>query len=172
MPAAWQLSRSGSRTTSAGGPAITTPAQTFTITVNRPPVAMEQMFTTTRNTPRAVTLNAWDMDGDALTYTVASGPAHGSLLGIAPNLTYTPAMGYTGPDSFSFTANDGQATSAPATVTITVNAPPVANAGADQTGNIGQVLTFSPPPRMTPTARSSPTTSGTGVTAPRAASAP
>ena len=127
----------------AGGPAITTPAQTFTITVNRPPVAMEQSVTTTRNTPHAVTLDAWDMDGDALTYTVVSGPAHGSLSGIAPNLTYTPALGYTGPDSFSFTANDGQATSAPATVTITVNAPPVANAGADQTGNIGQVLTFS-----------------------------
>jgi PKD repeat protein len=83
------------------------------------------------------------MDGDALTYTVVSEPAHGELLGVLPNLTYAPELGYFGPDSFSFTANDGQATSAPATITINVNCRPIANAGADQTGNIGQVLTFS-----------------------------
>lgn len=127
----------------AGGPSVTSPAQTFTITVNRPPVAMGQSVTATRNTPLDITLGAWDMDGDALTYAVVSGPAHGSLSGTAPNLTYSPALGYSGPDSFSFAANDGQATSAAASVAITVNAPPVANAGPDQGGNIGQALSFS-----------------------------
>ncbi len=123
--------------------APTNTASATTNNINNPPDAFEQSVTTTRNTPLVVTLFAWDLDGDALTYAVVSSPAQGSLSGIAPNLTYSPALDYTGPDSFSFTANDGQATSAPATVTITVNAPPVANAGADQTGNIGQVLTFS-----------------------------
>src|SRR5205085_734623 len=36
-------------------------------------------------------------------------------------VTYTPDLNYNGPDSFTFTANDGQADSAPATVSITVN---------------------------------------------------
>ena len=56
---------------------------------------------------------------------------HGTLSGTAPPLTYTPAADYFGPDSFTFTVFDGQATSVPATVTITVtevNDPPVAGA--------------------------------------------
>ena len=45
-------------------------------------------------------------------------------------ITYTPAANYNGPDSFTFNANDGIATSNTATVSITVNPvndPPVAN---------------------------------------------
>ena len=111
--------------------------------LNNPPVAHEQSLTTNQNSPLAITLDAWDADGDALTYAVVSGPAHGSLSGNAPNLTYSPALDYYGPDSFSFIADDGESSSAPATVTIAVNAPPVANAGADQSGLVGQALSFS-----------------------------
>ena len=55
------------------------------------------------------------------TYTVVTQPAHGTLSGTAPNLTYTPASGYSGPDSFTFTDSNGTKTSAPATVSINVN---------------------------------------------------
>ena len=61
------------------------------------------------------------MDGNPLTFSVATQPAHGTLSGTAPNLTYTPAAGYSGADSFTFVANDGTVNSAPATVNITVN---------------------------------------------------
>jgi hypothetical protein len=96
---------------------------------NRPPVAQNQSVTTAEDTAKAITLSATDVDGDALTYAVASGPSHGSLGGTAPNLTYTPAANYNGPDALTFSVSDGTATSAPATVTITVtpvNDAPVA----------------------------------------------
>ncbi len=48
-------------------------------------------------------------------------PAHGTLTGTAPNLTYTPTAGYTGPDSFTFQTDWMLlTTSAPGTVSIIV----------------------------------------------------
>lgn len=49
-------------------------------------------------------------------------PAHGTLNGTAPNVTYTPTANYHGSDSFTFKANDGTIDSAPAAVTLTVTA--------------------------------------------------
>lgn len=60
-----------------------------------------------------------DVDGDPLTFTHGQ-PSHGALTGTPPSLTYVPAAGYAGPDSFTFTVNDGAVDSAPATVSITV----------------------------------------------------
>jgi hypothetical protein len=103
------------------------PPATVTITitagVNDAPVATAQSVGTTQNTAKAITLQATDADGNLLTYAVVISPAHGTLSGTAPNLTYTPAAGYTGADSFTFRANDGTVDSAPATVTITVTVP-------------------------------------------------
>ncbi len=72
-------------------------------TANGPPVATPQTVTTAEDAPVAVTLAGTDPDGDALTYAVVTPPAHGTLSGAAPNLTYTPAANYHGPDSFTFT---------------------------------------------------------------------
>jgi Bacterial Ig domain len=87
---------------------------------NTPPVANNGSLSTPENTAAPATLTATDVDSDALTYSVVAGPSHGTLSGTAPNLTYTPTSGYTGPDSFTFKANDGQADSNVATVSITV----------------------------------------------------
>jgi len=40
-------------------------------------------------------------------------------------ITYTPAAGYAGPDSFFYTASNGSSTSSPAQVTITVSPPTI-----------------------------------------------
>src|SRR5207244_4597557 len=83
------------------------------------------------DTAKAITLTATDVDSDTLTYSVVTGPAHGTLSGTAPNVTYTPAGNYNGTDSFTFKANDGTVDSATATVSLTitaVNDAPVANA--------------------------------------------
>src|SRR5439155_1195621 len=103
---------------------------TLTVTfVNHAPVADPATVTTAEDTAKAIVLTATDVDGDTLTYSIVSGPAHGTLSGVAPNVTYTPAANYNGPDSFTFKANDGTIDSNIATVTITVtpvNDPPVA----------------------------------------------
>jgi len=87
---------------------------------NQVPVANDQAVTTAQDTSKAITLTGSDADGDALTYSVVTGPAHGALSGTAPNLTYTPTSGYSGSDSFTFKVNDGKVDSNVATVTITV----------------------------------------------------
>jgi predicted extracellular nuclease len=89
---------------------------------NVAPTADDVQVTTAEDTAAPVTLSGSDANGDALTYSVASQPAHGTLSGTAPNLTYTPAGDYSGPDSFTYTVSDGTLTSAPATVSITVTA--------------------------------------------------
>ena len=101
--------------------------------VNDAPVANPQSVLVLEDSPLAVTLSGSDLEGSPLTYSVVSAPAHGSLSGSAPNLTYTPAANYNGLDSFTFKVNDGAADSAPATVSITVlavNDAPLANAQA------------------------------------------
>jgi hypothetical protein len=118
----------------AGSALNTTAAITddTTITVtNTAPVANAQNVSTPEDTALPVTLSATDAEGNPLTYSVLTQPAHGTLGGTAPNVTYTPAANYSGPDSFTFKANDGLLDSAPATVSITVTAvndAPVANA--------------------------------------------
>src|SRR5205823_14735272 len=88
--------------------------------VNDPPVAAAQTVTTNQDTAKAITLTASDIDGDPRTYAIVVAPTHGTLSGVAPNVTYTPAAGYFGPDSFTFKANDGTLHSTAATVTLTV----------------------------------------------------
>ncbi|MGN6325630.1 Ig-like domain-containing protein [Pseudolysinimonas sp.] len=67
-----------------------------------------------------LTLQGTDPDGNALTYTVVTPPAHGALTGTGADLVYTSATGYSGPDSFTYTASDGALVSAPAAVEIDV----------------------------------------------------
>ncbi|MBI1769102.1 MAG: tandem-95 repeat protein [Bacteroidetes bacterium] len=97
---------------------------------NAPPVAQNQSVNVSEDTPTGVTLVATDPDSDPLTYTIVSSPAHGTLTGAAPNVTYAPSSNYNGADTFTFKASDGIFTSNTATVSINVtqvNDAPVAN---------------------------------------------
>ena len=91
------------------------------------PACQAASVTTPFGQPVTVPLRCSDADGDAVTRSIVSGPAHGSLSAInnaAGTVTYTPAAGFTGTDSFTFAATDGLNGSPPATAAITVGPPP------------------------------------------------
>jgi len=93
------------------------------VPVNDAPAAAPQRVGVRYETAAAIVLTAADVEGDALTYAVTSAPARGTLTGVAPQLTYTPAAGFSGTDSFTFSAADPAGASTSAVVSITV-APP------------------------------------------------
>jgi large repetitive protein len=103
--------------------------------VNDAPVAANDSYSTDQDLPLTVAApgvlsNDTDVDSSALTASLVTGPANGTLaLNADGSFTYTPAVGYNGTDSFTYKANDGTADSNTATVTIGVNAtnrPPAA----------------------------------------------
>jgi CubicO group peptidase (beta-lactamase class C family) len=83
------------------------------------PTALPQSLATLPGVAVDVTLTATtDINGHSYTWAVVTPPGHGTLSGTAPALRYTPAAGYVGPDSFTFTADTGEVISAPATISI------------------------------------------------------
>ncbi len=106
-------------------------SKTVTITVNdlnRAPIADSKSATTNEDTGVAVTLTGSDPENDPLTFSIVALPAHGTLSGTAPNLTYTPSLNYFGADSFSYKVNDGRLDSVNALISINVNPLPDAPA--------------------------------------------
>jgi hypothetical protein len=97
--------------------------------VNDAPIAASQTVSATAGIPAAIQLGAADIDGDALTFTLVSNPAMGTLSGNPPDLTYTPDATASGSDSFTFRANDGSLNSNTATVTIQITPAPQSPAG-------------------------------------------
>ena len=99
---------------------------TITVVLPPPPTANGQSLSTALwdrafNHPDGRT----DPSNLPLTYSVVAGPAHGNLRGTALSVTYTPASGYSGTDSFTFKANNGYLDSNVATISIAVGAPPL-----------------------------------------------
>ena len=119
-----------------------TESETVNATVNHAPVASNGSVTTNAGTAVNGTLSATDQDGNALTFSIVSAPAHGTATvtnAATGAFTYTPASGYSGSDSFTFKANDGQVDSNVATESVTVNAASACSAGyTSYTGSISQ----------------------------------
>lgn len=88
---------------------------------NVPPLADDITMSTLQNTAVDITLSGYDINGDPLTFAVQDQPTNGTLTGTAPDLTYTPDVGYVGPDRFTYTAFDGTTNSEPASVNLTVH---------------------------------------------------
>jgi VCBS repeat-containing protein len=109
---------------------------------NRAPVAAADTFSTAEDTvltaaKPGVLGNDSDPDGNALSAALVSGPSHGTLnLNADGSFTYTPASNFNSTDSFSYRASDGNLTSDPTKVTLTVtpsNDSPTVKVAADGT---------------------------------------
>jgi hypothetical protein len=87
---------------------------------NSPPTAFGQELIVKQGTPKRVTLTATDVDEDPLTFHIVEKPRSGKLTGRPPDLVYTPAADYLGPDQFVFTARDDDKDSEPAQISLHV----------------------------------------------------
>lgn len=107
---------------------------TVTITVNRPPVTVNDAATTQPNTAVTVNVLANDSDPESqpLTITSVTQGTNGAVTFTATGVVYTPNAAFTGVDTFTYTISDGQLPvpgTATGTVTVTVvgNLAPTAN---------------------------------------------
>lgn len=100
--------------------------------INDPPVLHNATVETAANSPViiAVLLTDRDVDGDQLTVTAVTQPAHGSaVINLDQTVTYTPTADFAGIDSFTYTVCDPAQLCATGTVTVDVagaNAAPLA----------------------------------------------
>lgn len=119
---------------------------TVSITVtplNAAPVTADDAYSVTEGTTLTVAApgvlaNDTDANGDALTATLTTSPVGGTLIFNANgSFSFTPTITGAGTSSFTYVANDGKVNSAPATVTITVNAAVnVAPVAVDDAGDV------------------------------------
>ena len=90
---------------------------------NRSPTPVDDSVRTGRDQPVDIDVRANDSDpdGDALTVDSVTQPQHGSAA-IQPDGTvrYTPASGFEGSDSFTYTIGDGRGGTATAEVSVIV----------------------------------------------------
>ncbi len=102
--------------------------------VNDPPVALSDHYTTSEDSFMVVFVpgvlsNDLDVDGDLLTAALLTPTLDADMdLGPGGGFVLTPTLNFHGTLTFTYLASDGQATSAPGVVTVTVtpvNDPPV-----------------------------------------------
>ncbi|HWB33774.1 MAG TPA: Ig-like domain-containing protein [Candidatus Paceibacterota bacterium] len=114
--------------------------------------ATNQSVTTAFNTPINITLAGTDsISGKVIIFATSSNPSDGTLATTsdAATFTYAPNSGFSGNDSFTFTAGDGMSTST-GTVSITVNAQDnggnggTSNNSTPRTGGGGGVVVSGP----------------------------
>jgi manganese oxidase len=115
------------------GTQVSNPATvTVTVGVTAPPpkpVAANDTATTIQGTVVGINVIANDTNcGSGCTVAIVAAPTHGTAVANSPaagQVTYTPAAGFTGADTFTYTASNAGGTSNTAQVTVNVTANPV-----------------------------------------------
>ncbi|MGH3019669.1 MAG: Ig-like domain-containing protein [Gaiellaceae bacterium] len=126
---------------------------TVTVTVlpgNDAPLAVDDSLSTPEETAGQVDVlpNDTDLEGDSLSVTGSTNGAHGTASCDATTCTYTPALNYTGADTFTYTVSDGNGGTDTGSVSVTVtgvNDAPVADDDSlmtdmDMPGNVSVLV--------------------------------
>ncbi len=108
------------------------------VAANTAPTALSQALSAPHDTPIGITLRAVDPDPNtAFTFSIYQNPSHGVVSSLNANtgsIIYTPNPGFSGDDTFSFTASDGQTSSAPALILIAIGVQPTVSLSAQSLG--------------------------------------
>jgi len=108
--------------------------------------ALDDRYATPEDTPLVVAapgvlVNDSGLDQQPLTAALALAPLTGTFdLAADGAFTYTPTLAFNGLVTFSYRASDGALLSAPATVSVLVDQPPVVGAGTAQTVTVGSLV--------------------------------
>ena len=95
---------------------------------NNLPTVTSFQYNLLMNTPLSQLLLGSDPDGDNLSYSIVTEPSHGSVTLSGNQFTYTPNTDFTGTDTFTFRAHDGNGYSVTnATITLNISDTPQAN---------------------------------------------
>ncbi|TPQ28349.1 autotransporter domain-containing protein [Methylomonas koyamae] len=106
------------------------PSYSTSLTITEPdPQANNDSYATTKDLPVAINPLANDLNAAQLV-SIGS-PAHGSIGNGRNGMVYTPAPGFVGTDSFSYTVSNTNNVQASATVTVTVADGVLSDAGPD-----------------------------------------
>ena len=129
MPGTSTLDLNGYTTTTPPGTCFLADTVSLTradaVVTNTAPDAVDDTASTAQDTAVVVSVlaNDTDPDGDTLTVTGASQPAHGAVtVDAAGTVTYTPTSGYSGADAFDYSVSDGRGGTDTARVAVTVSA--------------------------------------------------
>ncbi len=119
------------KVTDTGGLSDTATITVSVAPVNDQPEAFARSVTTNEDNPTSFLLDAFDVDGDVLTYAAPNiGPFNGGVTCTNNACTYTPTADFHGSDLITFSVDDGHGGTDSASVSITVssvNDAPVAS---------------------------------------------
>lgn len=106
-------------------------AQSATVTVsilsvNDPPVALQQQVDIFANASMTLTLTAYDIDSptEGFTYELIETPTHGYATGVPPTITYKPNNDFVGQDQLTFSVNDNEGKTDSGIIIFNVMSPP------------------------------------------------
>ncbi|MBN2879300.1 MAG: tandem-95 repeat protein, partial [Clostridia bacterium] len=139
-------------TISDGNGGEDTATVTVYVSVNAPPTAVDDAYTTDEDTALVISdallgvmANDSDIDG-TINLQSNTNPLHGTLaLNADGTFTYTPDAGYNGTDSFTYTIVDDDSDTATATVNLTINAVNDTPSAVDDSYSTDQDVTLNVP---------------------------
>jgi hypothetical protein len=110
------------------------PASATITATNNAPVATDDSATTSAGTAVDIPVlaNDADADNDTLSITLVTQPSHGTTSIVGTSVRYTPAAGFSGPDTFTYSLTDGAAS---ATAHVAINVTGGGAPGVDTDGD-------------------------------------